>query len=77
LGHRNQRISRYVYTSEFEATYTQRPMPASPNGVAGDGNGGNDSLMLSTMNTDVQVHLGRHGWIIHRLQGADVAGHAD
>nr|CBA28121.1 hypothetical protein Csp_A05700 [Curvibacter putative symbiont of Hydra magnipapillata] len=60
----NEVNDKYVYTDQFGLhwqladTRTRAQM-----GWLSDLNGGNDSLMLSAMNTDVQVHLGRHGWL--------------
>lgn len=64
FGNLNGVDNKLVYTDQFGLhaqladTHTKAQM-----GWLSDLNGGNDSLMLSAMNTDVQVHLGRHGWL--------------
>lgn len=60
----NEVDDKYVYTDQFSLHWQLADAATRAQmGWLSDNNGGNDSLMLSAMNTDVQVHLGRHGWM--------------
>lgn len=64
FGSLNEVDDKYVYTDQYALHWQLADAHArSQMGWLSDLNGGHDSLMASAMNTAVQVHLGRQGWM--------------